>query len=82
MPEISNGWALLGLVAVLLHQMATAWVARRTDMRAVKALRAVKSELTECRARWDLVEERLGRLEQAMSLLTRGIARPPDDVSK
>jgi hypothetical protein len=77
-PEISNGWALLGLVAVLIHQAYGQWIARRLDAQAVGALKQVKSELTECRARWDHVEERLGRLESALSLLARGTARPPE----
>ena len=76
--SIPNVWTLLGLVAILVHQAVVQWVSRNADRRAIKGLKALRSEMTECRARWDRVEERLGRLEAALSLLARGSARPPE----
>lgn len=77
MAEPSNLWTFLGVVAVLVHQIVGQWIARRTDLKAVRALKGLRAELTECRARWDVVGQRLDRLESALQLLARGTVGPP-----
>jgi hypothetical protein len=70
---IPNVWTLLGLIAVLGHQMAVQWVNRTADLRAVRGLKALRAEMTECRARWDRVEEELTRLKSAVQFMVNAM---------
>jgi hypothetical protein len=78
MPEITTWIQLCGFIAILAHQVAAQWVTRNADKRAIKGFKALRSEITECRARWDAVQVRMERVESALSLLARGAARPPE----
>lgn len=62
MPEVQSGWTVLALAVVLLHQFAMQWIQSVRHQSNTGELEAIRAELTECRARWHLVEERLNGL--------------------
>jgi len=76
--SIPNVWTLLGLVAVLAHQMVGRWYDRRQTRLSAHRWKALNAALTEIRARAVQQEARLERLETAVQLLARGTARPPE----
>ena len=76
--EIPNVWTLLGLCAVLGHQTAMMIWQTRAHRSNTGELEAIKAELTECRARWDSVQNELHRLQLIVQTLARGIGREPD----
>lgn len=75
MPEISNVWALLGLVVVLLHQILGQYLRDRQHLSNTTELDGIRAELTECRARWDIVSQRLDDTQRQLHAI-RGLFRP------
>jgi hypothetical protein len=82
MPEISNGWALLGLLAVLTHQMLGRWWDRRQDKLSSRRWRNLLARLDALDANDLEYRLRLERVESALAMLARGVARPPDPDTK
>jgi len=76
--DISNVWALLGLLLVLVHQMLAQWYRDRQHQSNTGELEGIRAELVECRARWELVQGELMRLQSAVRLLVQGSRHPPE----